>query len=90
MASDTFDMQSRLPHYATNLPHCLICRMATDSVFTLYLPHEYTIQVATGTLYVHSGCHPVQLARECTLTTDCGNYHSVVTITYHSEKHWPQ
>ena len=86
MASDTIDMQIWLPHYAANLPHCRICRMATDSVFTFYLPHEYTIQVATGTLDVHISCRPVQLAPETALTTDCGNYHSVVTITNHSEK----
>ena len=60
--------------------------MATDNVFTFYLPHEYTIQVATGTLDVHISCRPVQLAPETALTTDCGNYHSVVTITNHSEK----
>ena len=86
MASDTIDKQIWLPHYAANLPHCLIYRMATDSVFTFYLPHEYTIQVATGTLDVHISCPPVQLAPETALTTDCGNYHSVATITNHSEK----
>ena len=50
------------------------------------LPHEYTIQVATGTLDVHISCRPVQLAAETALTTDFDNYHSVVTITNHSEK----
>ena len=60
--------------------------MATDSVFTFYLPHEYTIQVATGTLDVHISCRPVQLAPETALTTNFGNYHNVVTITNHSEK----
>ena len=86
MASDTIDMQIWLPHYAANLPHCRICRMATDSVFTFYLPHEYTIQVATCTLDVHISCRPVQLAAETALTTDCGNYHKMVTTTNHSEK----
>ncbi|XP_037427413.1 uncharacterized protein LOC119292819 [Triticum dicoccoides] len=51
--------------------------MATNSVFTFYLPHEYTIQVATGTLEVHISCRPVQLAAETALTTDCGDYHNV-------------
>ena len=86
MASDTIDMQNWLPHYVANLPHCPICIMATYSVFTFHLPHEYTIQVATGTLDVHISCCPVQLALETALTTDFGNYHSVVTITNHSEK----
>ena len=86
MASDTIDMQNWLPHYAANLPHCPICIMATDGVFTFHLPHEYTIQVATGTLDVHISCRPVQLAAETALITDCGNYHSVATITNHSEK----
>ena len=70
MASDTIDMQNWLPHYVANLPHCPICIMATDSVFTFHLPHEYTIQVAIGTLDVHISCRPVQLAAETALTTD--------------------
>ena len=60
--------------------------MATDSVFTFYLPYEYTIQVATGTLDVHISCRPVQLDAETALITDCGNYQSVETITNNSEK----
>ena len=61
--------------------------MATDSVFTFYLPHDHTIQVAkTGTLDVHISCRPVQLDAETALTTDCGNYQSVETVTNNSEK----
>ena len=70
MASDTIDMQIWLPHYAANLPHCLIRRMATDSVFTFYLPQEYTIHVATGIVDVRISCRPVQLVAETALTTN--------------------
>ena len=87
MASDTIDMQNWLPCYAANLPHCPVYGMATDTVCSHSICHkEYTTQVAIGTLDVHISCRPVQLAPETALTTDCGNYHSVVTITNHSEK----
>ena len=35
---------------------------------------------------VHISCRPVQLDAETALTTDCGNYQSVETITNNSEK----
>ena len=40
----------------------------------------------TRTLDVHISCRPVQLDAETALTTDCGNYQSVETITNNSEK----
>ena len=39
----------------------------------------------TGTLDVHISCRPVQLDAETALTTDCGNYQSVETMTNNSE-----
>jgi len=51
MASETFDMQIRLPHCAASLPHCLICRMATGSLLTLYLPHCLICRMATGSVF---------------------------------------
>ena len=86
MASNTIDMQIWLPHYAANLPHCRICRMATDSVFTFYLPHECSIQVATGTFEVHISCRPVQLAAETALTTDLLHF-TIHTVWQLSQNH---
>ena len=40
------------------------------SVFTFYLPQEYTIHVATNTVDVQISCHPVQLVAETAVTTD--------------------
>ena len=42
MASETFDMQIRLPHCADSLPHCLICRNGSrQSVHTLFATLSY-------------------------------------------------
>ena len=42
----------------------------SHSVFTVYLPQEYTIQVATDIVDVQISCHPVQLVAETAVTID--------------------
>ena len=42
----------------------------SHSVFTVYLPQEYTIHVVTDIVDVQISCHPVQLVAETAVTTD--------------------
>lgn len=75
----TIWMQMWLPYYAASLPHCHICIVATDIVFTYC--------IATWLYKIQSGKHANSM---CTLVpssaTDCGNYQSLETVTNNSEK----
>ena len=42
----------------------------SHSVFTVYLPQDYTIHVATDTVDVQISCHLVQLVAETAVTTN--------------------
>ena len=72
-------MQMWLPYYAASLPHCHICIVATDIMFTYC--------IATWLYKIQSGKHANSM---CTLVpssaTDCGNYQSLETVVNSSEK----